>query len=68
MTRKRPSRPATPFEPLERSVYVGRKHLGRFTQIGKARFEVFDTSGRRLGVARSNAAALAAIARQVRAK
>ncbi len=75
MRGKRVSRPATPFQPLERSVYVGREHLGRFTQIGKTEFEVFDAAGRRLGIARSNTAALAAIdkcarkaPRRVRAK
>jgi hypothetical protein len=75
MRRKSAFRPAKPFQSLERSVYIGREHLGRFTQIGKTQFEVFDAAGRRLGAARSNAAALAAInkcahnvARQARPK
>jgi hypothetical protein len=55
-----------PFEPLERSVYFGREHLGRFVQTGKAQFEVFDAAGRRLGGVRSTAAALAAIDKSAR--
>jgi hypothetical protein len=50
-----------PFEPLHRSVYIGRECLGRYVQTDKKRFEAFAPSGRRLGIFRSAKATLAAI-------
>jgi hypothetical protein len=43
------ARPKQKFEPLEHSVYVGRRFLGRYRRIGKSKFEVFDADGRLLG-------------------
>jgi hypothetical protein len=54
-------RPPTPFEPIERSVYIGRQYLGRYVQIGKTKFEAFDARRRSLGVFSSAAKSLVAI-------
>jgi hypothetical protein len=37
------------FEPLEHSVYVGRRSLGRYERIGKRKYAAYDSSGRLLG-------------------
>jgi hypothetical protein len=51
----------TPFEPLSRSVYIGRQYLGRYKQTEPDKFEAFAANGRSLGVFKSAAATLAAI-------
>jgi len=51
------------FEPLEHSVYVGRRFLGRYERVSVKRYAAFDESGRRLGGFGKRAAALVAIDR-----
>jgi hypothetical protein len=41
--------PKQKFEPLEHSVYVGRRFLGRYKRIGKNKFSAFDADDRLLG-------------------
>ncbi len=60
---KRPKNPASAFEPVERYVYIGRQYLGRYVQVGKKKFEAFDSRRRNLGIFRSAAKSLAAINR-----
>jgi hypothetical protein len=43
------SHPKQKFEPLEHSVYVGRRFLGRYERIGKSKFAAFDADNRPLG-------------------
>jgi hypothetical protein len=59
--KKRTKNPRAPFDPLQRSVYIGRECLGRYVQTAKKRFEAFSAAGRRLGNFQSNKATLAAI-------
>jgi hypothetical protein len=61
MPQKKPRKPGAPFEPLQRSVYIGRECLGRYVQTAKKRFEAFSADGRALGKFQSNKATLAAI-------
>ena len=41
--------PKQEFEPLEHSVYEGRRHLGRYVRIGATLFAAYDAEGRPLG-------------------
>jgi hypothetical protein len=52
---------ATPFEPVRRSVYVGRIMLGRYVQTDEKHFEAFVANGRSLGNFPSMKATLEAI-------
>lgn len=62
MSKRKSSRASpTPFEPVSRSVYIGRQHLCRYKQTGPKSFEAFAASGRSLGVFKSMKATLAAI-------
>lgn len=50
-----------PFEPLHRSVYIGRAHLGTYVQTARKKFEAFPAGGRSLGKFQSAKVTLAAI-------
>jgi hypothetical protein len=41
--------PKQKFEPLEHSVYIGRRFLGRYERVGKGKFAAFDANDRLLG-------------------
>jgi hypothetical protein len=43
------ARPKQKFEPLEHSVYVGQRLLGRCERIGKGKYAAFDADDRLLG-------------------
>ncbi len=43
------ARPKQKFEPLEHSVYVGRRFLGRYERISKSKYAAYDANGRLLG-------------------
>jgi hypothetical protein len=47
--------------PIEHSLYLGRKRLGQYVQLGHKRFKAFDADDRPLGNFRVRARALAAI-------
>ncbi len=49
------------FEPIERSLYLGRRRLGSFTQIEARKYRSFDANHRSLGTFATWAKALAAI-------
>jgi hypothetical protein len=49
------------WEPIEHSIYLGRKRLGRYVQIDRKRFKAFDAIDRPLGNFRVRARALGAI-------
>jgi hypothetical protein len=65
MRRKRPSNAAPNFEPVQRSVYIGRQYLGRYVQVEKTKFEAFDARQRSLGIFRSAAKSVGAISNQI---
>jgi hypothetical protein len=50
-----------PFEPIERSVYLGRAKLGRYCQVSVKIFEAFDATDVCLGAFSSANEARAAI-------
>jgi hypothetical protein len=52
-----------PFEPVRRSVYIGRRYLGRYVQTSSTAFEAFDATDRRIGVFESAENSVAAIDR-----
>ena len=67
VTKRKPSRKPTPFEPVCRSIYIGRLCFGRYVQTEKKRFEVFAAYGLRpISVCASAPAALAAIKKAAR--
>ena len=43
------ARPKQKVEPLEHSVYVGRRFLGRYKRISKSKYAAYDANGRLLG-------------------
>jgi hypothetical protein len=49
------------FEPIERSLYLGRRKLGRFVQTDKRQFEGFGPDDRSLGLFETSKQVLAAI-------
>jgi hypothetical protein len=49
------------FEPIERSLYLGRRKLGRFVQIAEHQFEGFGPDDRSLGLFETSRQVLAAI-------
>ena len=53
------------FEPLERSIYIGRQRLGRYIRIGVRRYAAYDASNRLLGRFSKRTDALSAIDRTV---
>jgi hypothetical protein len=61
--RVKPTKQNSSFEPLEHSVYVGRRFLGRYERVSAKRYAAYDASGKRLGRFAKRSAALAAIDR-----
>jgi hypothetical protein len=51
------------FDPVEHSVYEGRKRLGRYSRISQQRYAAYDASGRLLGKFRGRRAAYSAVTR-----
>jgi hypothetical protein len=49
------------FEPVERSLYLGRRKLGRFVQTDAGQFEAFGPDDRSLGFFETSRQVLAAI-------
>jgi hypothetical protein len=49
------------FDPIERSLYLGRRNLGRFIQIDERQFEGFGPDGSSLGLFETSKQVLAAI-------
>jgi len=49
------------FEPIERSLYLGRRKLGRFVQTDAGQFEAFGPDDRSLGHFETSTQVLAAI-------
>jgi hypothetical protein len=49
------------FEPIERTLYLGRRRLGRFVQTGKKQFEAFGPDENSLGHFKTSKQVLGAI-------
>jgi hypothetical protein len=57
----REKKSTSPFEPIERSLYYGRRRLGRFVQLDRRKYQSFGADDRCLGTFLSKPKALAAI-------
>jgi hypothetical protein len=51
------------FEPVRRTVYIGRQYLGRYVQTSSKAFEAFDAADRQIGIFESAENSVAAINR-----